>query len=334
MPVPDTFGITDAVQLAVVERSGFIESRHAGIAIVLAPDGTVLRSLGKTDALIFPRSSLKPFQSLASQTAGVTLTGEWAALSTASHSGTDRHVTVVRDMLTSVGLTEDDLGCPEAWPSDASTRNELMLSGGGMSRLRMNCSGKHAAMLMACVSNQWSTADYLSPSHPLQVHAREVVERLIGERVAATGIDGCGAPVFAMTLAGLARGIQRIGTSAERSPFALHRLAGGLVRSVRESPWAIDGPGRPDSVVIEQTGVFAKGGAEAVMVMVAPNGTTVALKVLDGGARACSIVALHLLQEAGALPAEAVASAARALSLAVHGGSEVVGAIRPAIVTT
>ena len=61
MSVPETFAITDAVQLAVVERSGFIESRHAGIAIVLAPDGTVLRSLGKTDALIFPRSSLKPF---------------------------------------------------------------------------------------------------------------------------------------------------------------------------------------------------------------------------------------------------------------------------------
>lgn len=334
MPVPDTFGIEDAVQLAVVERSGFIESRHAGIAIVLAPDGTVLRSLGKTDALIFPRSSLKPFQSLASQTAGVTLSGEWAALSTASHTGTDRHVAIVRDMLTSVGLTEDDLGCPEAWPGDTRTRNELLLSGGGMSRLRMNCSGKHAAMLMACVSNQWSTEEYLSPSHPLQVHTREVVERLISERIAATGIDGCGAPVFAMTLAGLARGIQRIGTSAERSPFALHRLAGGLVRSVREHPWAIDGPGKPDAIVIEQTGAFAKGGAEAVMVMVAPNGTTVALKILDGGARACTIVALHLLQEAGALPAEAVAAAASSLSLAVHGGGDVVGVIRPAILAT
>ena len=107
--MPDTFDVTDAVQLAVVERSGFIESRHAGAAIVLAPDGTVLRSLGATDALVFPRSSLKPFQSLASQTAGVTLTGECAALSTASHSGTDRHVSVVRDMLASVGLTEDPL---------------------------------------------------------------------------------------------------------------------------------------------------------------------------------------------------------------------------------
>ena len=331
MSVPETFAITDAVQLAVVERSGFIESRHAGIAIVLAPDGTVLRSLGKTDALIFPRSSLKPFQSLASQTAGVTLTGEWAALSTASHSGTDRHVAIVRDMLTSVGLTEDDLGCPEAWPGDTATRNELLLSGGGMSRLRMNCSGKHAAMLMACVSNGWSTADYLSAAHPLQIHTREVVERLIGERVATVGIDGCGAPVFAMTLAGLARGVQRIATSSERSPFALHRFAGALAKSVREHPWAIDGPGRPDTIVIEQTGAFAKGGAEAVMVMAAPDGTTVALKVLDGGARACAIVALHLLQEAGALAAETVATVAASLSLAVHGGGEVVGAIRPAI---
>ena len=330
--MPDTFGVADAVQLAVVERSGFIESRHAGAAIVLAPDGTVMRSLGATDALVFPRSSLKPFQSLASQTAGVTLTAEWAALSTASHSGTDRHVTVVRDMLASVGLTEDDLGCPAAWPGDSATRDEMLLSGGQKSRLRMNCSGKHAAMLMACVANEWSTADYLAPTHPLQVHTREVVERLTGERVAAVGIDGCGAPVFAMTLAGLARGIHRIGTAAERSPFALHRLAGALVRTVRENPWAIEGPGRPDTVVIETTGAFAKGGAEALMVMVAPDGTTVALKMLDGGARACAIVALHLLQDAGALAPETVAAAAAHLSLAVLGGGEVVGSIRPAIV--
>ena len=111
-----TFPVTGSVELAVVERSGFVESRHAGAAIVLAPDGTVVEKLGDTSALVLPRSSLKPVQALACVTAGAELDGERLGLATASHSGTDRHVAVVRDILTGAGLGEDDLGCPEAWP--------------------------------------------------------------------------------------------------------------------------------------------------------------------------------------------------------------------------
>jgi L-asparaginase II len=46
--VTGTFSVNDALELAVVERSGFIESRHAGSAVVLSPEGEVLRDLGDT----------------------------------------------------------------------------------------------------------------------------------------------------------------------------------------------------------------------------------------------------------------------------------------------
>jgi L-asparaginase II len=137
--------------------------------------------------------------------------------------------------------------------------------------------------------------------------------------------------VYATSLAGLAKAIHRIGTSSERSPFALHRSAGALVRAVRENPWTIDGPGRPDTVVIERLGGFAKGGAEGVMVMVAPNGTTVALKMLDGSGRAATVVGVRLLEREGALAASDVAAAMTQLPLTVSGGGRVVGAIRPAL---
>jgi L-asparaginase II len=319
-----------SVDLATVERNGFVESRHSGVAIVVAPDGTVAEKLGDVTATILPRSSMKPFQALGCLTAGASLEGEMLGLATASHIGTDRHVAVVRDILAAAGLGEDALGCPPAWPSDTATRDEMVRDHAEPARIRMNCSGKHAAMLLACVTSGWDTAGYLDAAHPLQVHIREVVERLTGERTTATAIDGCGAPVHAMTLAGLARAIQRIGTSSERSPFALHRNAGALVRAVRENPWTIDGPGRPDTVVIERLGVFAKGGAEGVMVMVAPDGTTVALKVLDGSGRAASAVALRLLERAGALAAADVADAMSKLPLSISGGGKDVGAIRPA----
>jgi L-asparaginase II len=195
----------------------------------------------------------------------------------------------------------------------------------------MNCSGKHAAMLLTCVGNGWPTADYLDPQHALQVHIREVVERLTGEKAAATAVDGCGAPVYAVSLVGLARAIQRIATSSERSPFALHRSAGALVNAVKSDPWTIDGPGRPDTIVIERLGVFAKGGAEGVMVMAAPDGTTVALKVIDGSGRAATAVALRLLESAGALDPQDVAATLAALPLTVSGGGRDVGSIRPVV---
>jgi L-asparaginase II len=183
-------------------------------------------------------------------------------------------------------------------------------------------------MLRACVATGWPTEGYLDPGHPLQLHIRDVVERLSGEKIAHTAIDGCGAPVHAITLTGLARAIHRIGSASERSPFALHRVAGSLVRAVREHPWTIEGPGRPDTVAIEKLGVFAKYGAEGVMVMVAPNGTTVVLMTLDGSARIGTLVAATLLARAGALTAADVDSLAAALPLTIRGGDVEVGAIR------
>lgn len=324
----ETFTIQDAVELAVVERSGFVESRHAGAAVTLSPDGEIIARHGNIEALVLPRSSLKPLQAIACVTAGAPLEGEQLAISTASHVGTDRHSAVVRDILTQGGLNEDDLGCPASWPTDSSTRDELVREHGTPSRIRMGCSGKHAAMLRACVATGWPTDGYLDPAHPLQLHIREVVERLTGEKVAHTAIDGCGAPVHAITLTGLARAIHRIGSASERSPFALHRVAGSLVRAVRENPWTIEGPGRADTVAIEKLGVFAKYGAEGIMVMVAPNGTTVALKTLDGSTRAATLVAATLLARAGALAGADVDALAATLPLAVRGGDQEVGAIR------
>lgn len=94
-----------------------------------------------------------------------------------------------------------------------------------------------------------------------------------------------------------------------------------------EDPWAIEGPGRPNTVVIERLGVFAKLGAEGVMVMAARDGTTVALKVLDGSGRASTLVGLELLVAAGALPRQEVDDVLEQLDLTITGGGEPVGRI-------
>jgi L-asparaginase II len=329
--VAETFSVSDAAELAVVERNRFIESRHAGSAVVLSPDGEIARELGDTRSPIFPRSTLKPFQALASMTSGAQLRGEDAAIATASHSGTAAHIALIRGVLARASVPVDALGCPPAMPLDRAAREQVVRTGGGPERIYMECSGKHAAMLVACAANGWPLGGYLEPEHPMQRKVLDVLERFTGERPVASGVDGCGAPVHAISLRGLARGIQKITTAQASSPFALYREAAALTEAVREHPWAAGGPGRPDTVAIERLGVFAKIGAEGVMVMTAPNGTATAVKVLDGSARATAIVALRLLAGEGAIEHAAIDAVQAELDLWVMGGDQQVGEIRATV---
>jgi L-asparaginase II len=330
--VAETFTVADAVELAVVERSGFVESRHAGSAVVLNADGGLLRALGDVTTPVFPRSSMKPFQAIAVMASGVTLRGEDAAVATASHSGTEKHADLARGLLARAGIPETALACPAAWPDDTASRDVLVRLGAGKAPIYMNCSGKHSAMLLACATNGWPLEGYLEAEHPLQKRILDVVERFTGERPVASGVDGCGAPVHALSLTGLARGIARIATSKSNSPFAIYREAGFLAEAVRENGWVIAGPGMPDTIVIDRMGLFIKSGAEGIMVASAANGTTVALKILDGNLRAATIVALSLLADARAIAMSDVDALVPELNLAVLGGGLPVGEIRASYV--
>ena len=164
----ETLRPDECVEIAVVERSGFVESRHLGAVVVLGPEGETLLNLGNTSALVYGRSALKPFQATAIISSGVNLNGEYAAIVTASHTGTDRHVALVRQLLQGAGLNADALACPADWPGDLKAQDELVLRGEGKNPIYMNCSGKHAGMLLASVANGWPTEGYLDPAHPMQ----------------------------------------------------------------------------------------------------------------------------------------------------------------------
>ncbi|WP_323959318.1 asparaginase [Arthrobacter sp. JZ12] len=324
--MPATFTSTSAVDLAVLERNGFIESRHIGSAVVLAADGSTVTELGDVHAPIFPRSTLKPFQALAAMQSGVPLRGAQVALAAASHVGSREHMDVVESMLTAAGVTEDDLQCPPDWPQDEEARNWLLTTGQGRRRLAFNCSGKHAAFLWACTENSWDTKTYLDRDHPLQKRIAEVIEEYTGEQVQHWAVDGCGAPLGAVSLTGLARGIGRI-AKAPGDKNADARAA-TVATAMLDYPWAVHGRGRENSVVMEDLGIIAKNGAEGVLVMAAPNGVSMALKMLDGNIRATTLVGLTLLAASGALDAEAVAPVLEKVVQPVLGGGVPVGKLR------
>ncbi|WIA98773.1 asparaginase [Curtobacterium sp. MCBA15_012] len=306
-----------SVELAVLDRNGFDESRHLGAGVVVAADGTVLDRVGDPSASIWPRSTMKPFQALAIRAAGADFSDEELVLTTASHAGTAAHQALALHMLESFDHVEADLGCPPDMPFDRATGRTMTEP----RRLAMNCSGKHAGMLAACRVNGWDEASYLDPSHSLQRRVRDVVEAYTGEVVDVVGTDGCGAPVFPLTLTGLARGIAGVTARSDSDSAA-------LVDAVLDHPWAIDGVGRANTVAIERLGVLAKFGAEGVMVMGLPGGPAVAVKTLDGSQRAGTLAALTLLQRNGLVDEAGVADVMAATGEQVLGGGVPVGAVR------
>ncbi|MGV8859413.1 asparaginase [Rhodoglobus sp.] len=310
--------VEDTVQLAVLERSGMIESRHLGAAVVLAPDGSELRRLGNPEALIYPRSTLKPMQAITVLRSGVTLSDEQLVLASASHIGSQRHQDVVASTLAAYGLSDDDLRCPPDWPADSAARRAT----DAPSRLAMNCSGKHASFLAACVVNGWPLESYLEHDHPLQSRIRETIVEFTEAELAHEGTDGCGAPVFAMSLVSLARAIQRVTTAtAENDPHA-H----ALVSAIRANAWGLDMPQVAEAM--DTLGIIAKRGAEGVLIAAAPDGTTVTLKILDGSIRPLLPVGLSLLAEVGAIDADAAAAVLASTTEKVLGRGVPVGELR------
>ena len=279
--------------VAEVVRSGFVESRHHGSVVGLRPDGSVAFAVGDVTTPIFPRSSNKPMQAAGVVGLGIVekygLDDRHVALATASHSGEPMHIDVVRDLLARAGVAEDALRTPMDYPLDADAARLVP----GPSRVQHNCSGKHASFLAACAAQGWPLDGYRDPAHPLQVHLRSVVAGLAGEEVGAVGVDGCGAPIFALSLTGLARAFARIATSTE-GPESV------VAQAIRARPLLLGGTGRDVTRLVQAVpGLVAKDGAEGVYAAAMPDGTAVALKIEDGAQRARPPVMLAALRALG-----------------------------------
>ncbi|MER6614774.1 asparaginase [Streptomyces xantholiticus] len=280
--------------LAEVVRSGFVEGHHRGSLVVLAADGSVELALGDPSLPVFPRSSNKPMQAAAVLRAGLDLDGERLALAAASHSGEGFHLDLVRKMLAGHGLTADELRSPPDLPLDPVAAETYLATGHVRDKVAMNCSGKHAAMLAACAVNGWDRTNYLDPAHPLQQLVRTVVEEAAGEPVTALGTDGCGAPLMALSLTGLARAFRYFVLAAPGS--AERRVADAM----RAHPEYVAGTRRPDTWLMRGVpGALSKMGAEAVQAVALADGRALAFKVDDGATRALGPVLARALRLMG-----------------------------------
>jgi L-asparaginase II len=254
----------DAISVTV-RRGSLVESRHRVHAVAVR-DGAIVDAAGDPDLLTFMRSAAKPIQALPVVDGQRDLRSAEIAIACASHEASGEQLAAVRSLLARADAREDDLECGE---QDGS-------------KLRHNCSGKHAAMLLYARTRGWPRSGYRLADHPLQEELLRVVGETAGLAASeiGTATDGCGVVAYALPL--------------WRMAFAFSRLALGepdgaeaVVFAMRAYPELVGGPNAVDTALMRALpGAVAKRGAEGVLCAGLPDGTGVALKVEDGANRA------------------------------------------------
>lgn len=301
--------------LAEITRSGVVESVHTGHLVILNSDGSVHLSKGDPTQLTYPRSTIKSIQTSAMIRSGLKLEPRLLALVSASHSGASMHQDGALEILASVGLDEKELQNAKDKPLGETERRAW--GNQEPTRLAMNCSGKHAGMLATCVAAGWPTANYLDPAHPLQVAIKKELENLAGEEVALTSADGCGAPLFLISLHGLARAMRAITISTD----PIHQ---SVVQACRDFPEMVAGENRLTTRLMREVpGLFMKEGAEGVEVATLADGRTIVFKVSDGSIRPFETLMVAALAEFGINIEDKTER--------IYGGSEAIGSIRACI---
>ncbi|MBD3764543.1 MAG: asparaginase [Rhodobacterales bacterium] len=296
--------MTAPVPMVELWRSGRMESRHLGHAVICDPQGRIVEGWGNPAEIIYPRSSCKMIQALPllETGAGAGLTPRQLALTCASHQGAALHVGAVGRWLADMGLTEADLRCGTHEPYDREERDRLICAHEPPCQLHNNCSGKHAGFLMLN-RHLGGDPDYVEPDHPVQRAVRQAFEEVTGEPSSGYGIDGCSAPNFATSLAGLARAMAGF-AAATGTGDARDRAMAALTRAMMAHPEMVAGETRACTELMRaMDGAAAiKTGAEAVFVAILPRQRLgLALKIADGGTRASEAAVVALLARLGVL---------------------------------
>lgn len=304
--------------IVAVERSGLDESFHDGCVVAVDPAGDVIGRFGDIERTFYVRSAAKPFQALVAVEAGADLPPEHLALACASHDGTPTQVAIVRQILLDGGLDSSDLRCPADRPIWRAA-DRLWASRGqdAPQRIFHNCSGKHAAMLRACVARGWEPASYLHPDHPLQRLTLDTLDDLGALVDRSVGVDGCGAPVFRVSARSLADAFRRLDEPrAARVRTAMHR-----------HPALVSGSGNADTVIAVALDAVAKRGAEGLLAVAVAGRGALVVRCWDGAERAVATAALGALQQLGWIDDRSPLH--DHLRRPVRGGDGVVGSLRP-----
>jgi L-asparaginase II len=286
-----------------------MESYHAVDIAVCDADGKVFISLGDIERSIFPRSAMKPLQSIAlaekyaqSDMSPAIENSEWSIIC-ASHNGQPIHSAAVSQLLAKFDLDQNCLICGAHWSIERNTMIDQVQNMKAPERIHNNCSGKHSGMLILAKLMGVPNDGYAAITHPVQQSIIGVLDVMTGVDVLshAHGIDGCGAPALSAPLGNWARAFALFADHDQLPPHraeACERITNGIA----SAPLLLAGERRLCSALAAAFGsrITGKTGAEGVYAAALHDlGLGVMLKCRDGQTRAAEVALGAVLHAIG-----------------------------------
>lgn len=283
--------------LVEVWRGSIVESRHRGHVAAVTGNGKTVAALGAPDTVTYLRSSGKPFQALPLITSGAAdrfgFTVQEIAIACGSHSGEPIHVETVRSMLGKIGVDEGALKCGIHLPFSAGVARELTRAQQSPNVLQNNCSGKHAGMIALARHIGAPTETYDQWTNPVQQMIGRAVSQFsdVPLNEIAIGTDGCGVPVFGVSVRAMALMYARLVAPPDSFDVPTGEAARRIVSAMTSFPEMIGGTKfRLDTELIKvgNDRLISKIGAEGVYTIGVlpcdewPHGLGLALKIEDG----------------------------------------------------
>ncbi|WP_366921832.1 asparaginase [Metallumcola ferriviriculae] len=292
-------------KLAAVFRGVLEESSHFGHLVIADTHGKVVSSLGDANHITYIRSAAKPLQVVPLLLDGLdqefSFTNQELAVMCGSHGGEEIHQKAVGSILTKIGLDPSYLLCGIHRPFSSTENKRLRDRNEKPSTLHNNCSGKHAAMLALCIKHNYDLSSYLELTHPVQqtMLATVALFAQLNQSSIVTGVDGCGVPVFGLSLSRMAMSYARLTNTTSLAP-EYASACDKVVQAMSQHPEMVSATDGLDCRVISAVPgpIVAKVGAEAVYCIGLPGtGLGIALKIIDGNQRALPPVVISLLSQ-------------------------------------
>ena len=320
-----------AIKMVEVTRSDFTESIHYGAAVLINSDGKILKEWGNSNILIYPRSALKPIQSLNLYKDGVAealnLSDNLIALTTASHHAETIHQRMVNDWLKKMNLNENHLSCGPSWPWNEKDQFEAYSKYKTKRKIFHNCSGKHCGHLAVCSYNNLPIKNYQNKDHPIQKNLIQLIEDLSKYKIKNVGVDGCTLPNPLIPLKKFAFATAQLADYKKLDHHSV--IAKRIFDSCVKFPEIAGGSKSINSILTKLSNgkAFVKNGAEGVFVAIIPEKkSALAVKIIDGAARAAETAIAGLLSELKIINNEKIEKIKK--SLIKNSAGQIIGSIK------
>ncbi len=292
----------NTVKMVEITRNNIVESAHQGAAVLINSSGEILKEWGNSDILIYPRSALKPIQSLNLYKEGVAealnMSDELLALTTASHHAETFHQEMISNWLKLMNLSENNLSCGPAWPWNINDQFQAHSKYKEKRKIFHNCSGKHCGHLAVSKHKNLPIENYQKKDHPIQKDLIKLIEDLSQYKIKNIGVDGCTLPNPLIPLKKFALAASQLADYDKSNEHSA--IAKRIFNSCTKFPEITGGTNSINCILtkLSKGKIFFKNGAEGIFVAIIPEQkSALAVKITDGAARAAEVAIAGLISE-------------------------------------